>query len=48
MRVCFLRVVLRRFLVAAIDLNRRGGSVNRRYQMSFSEGLFWGFSFGFG
>jgi hypothetical protein len=31
------------FPVAAIDLNRRGGSVNRRYQMSFSEGFVLGF-----
>jgi len=48
MWVSFLRVVLRRFLVAAIDLNRQGGSINRRYQISISEGFVLGFSFGLG
>ena len=48
MWVSFLRVVLRRFLVAAIDLNRQGGSMNRWYQISISEGFVLGFSFGLG
>src|SRR5215813_4924558 len=48
MWVSFLRVVLRRFLVTAIDLNRQGDSMNRRYQISISEGFVLGFSFGLG
>jgi len=48
MWVSFLRVVLRRFLAAAIDLNRQGGIADRRYQISVSEGFVRGVSFGLG